>query len=278
MLITLAAAIVAVAVTVMLTTSKFARTESWRATVTPLASIIGSGFLISGPILANEFGSGALLAMAILLAIAYAVGAVVRFNILHVENYLGGAPLHDPVAWLSRVTQVVLALAYAVSVAYYLKLLAEFSLKPLAVPQHLHTIVSNLAVTAIIGILMLLAFAGGLKRVEHLAHGTVSIKIGIIVGLVAALALWWAFNIGTAEHPPAMRLSWNSIPLLLGLLITVQGFETSRYLGHGYSVEVRIRTMKWAQWIASAIYLAFLALLTPFLASAAQGRRCRRNP
>ena len=45
------------------------------ATVTPLASIIGSGFLISGPLLAREFGGAAFWAMAVLLLLAYAVGA-----------------------------------------------------------------------------------------------------------------------------------------------------------------------------------------------------------
>ena len=57
--------------------------------------------------------------------------------------------------------------------------------------------------------------------------------------------------------------------MLLGLIITVQGFETSRYLGHDYPPEMRIRTMRHAQWIASGIYLAFIALLTPFLSRAA---------
>lgn len=55
------------------------------------------------------------------------------------------------------------------------------------------------------------------------------------------------------------------MPLLLGLLITVQGFETSRYMGDSYDQATRVRTMRYAQWLSSAIYLAFLALLTPFL-------------
>jgi hypothetical protein len=56
--------------------------------------------------------------------------------------------------------------------------------------------------------------------------------------------------------------------LLLGLLITVQGFETSRYMGDSYDQATRVRTMRHAQWLSSAIYLAFLALLTPFLREA----------
>ncbi|AMK26248.1 hypothetical protein [Sphingobium sp. TKS] len=269
MIITFIALACAAAVTAFLAFGRFARTDSWRATVTPLASIIGSGFLICGPILAREFGRAAIIAEAILLLIAYAAGAVIRFNIVHVENYLGAARSNDPVAWLARVTQGVLAIAYAVSVAYYLKLLAEFLLKPLDMDPAWHTPASNAIVTTIIVAIVALAFGNGLRRVEHLAHGTVALKIGIIAGLLVALACWWLTN-AAADPLPPVRVNWGSISLLLGLVITVQGFETSRYLGHAYDQALRIRTMRHAQWIASAIYLAFLALLTPFLGRAAQ--------
>lgn len=273
MLITIVAALAAIAVTVLLVLSPLTRTDAWRATVTPLASIIGSGFLICGPFLAREFGGAALPAMAALLLLAYAVGAVVRFNIIHVEGHADTAEFHDPIAWFARATQAVLALAYAISVAYYLKLLAEFTLKPIGVPDRWHALAANSLVTAIILAFVALAFSGGLRRVEHLAHGSVSLKIGAIAGLLAGLACWWVIHAGATPAPPPARLSANSIPTLLGLLITVQGFETSRYLGHGYSQATRIRTMRYAQWISSAIYLAFLALLTPFLgrATGAQG-------
>lgn len=272
MLITIAAGLATLIVTLLLSFGRFARSDSWRATVTPLASIIGSGFLISGPLLAHDFGSAAIVAMAALLAIAYAVGWVIRFNIVHVEGYLAKAAPADTVVWVARATQIVLALAYAISVAYYLKLLAEFSLKPLAVPDNWHMLASNGIVTAIILLLMLLAFSGDIRRVEHLAHGTVSVKIGIIGGLLTGLGCWWIQHLGHTEPRPPARLSWESIPILLGLLITVQGFETSRYLGHAYSPELRARTMRHAQWIASAIYLAFLALLTPVLGRAAHAQ------
>ena len=269
MLITMVALVCAIATTLFLTFGRFARSESWRATVTPLASIIGSGFLICGPILAREFGRAAIIAEAALLLIAYAAGAVIRFNIVHVENYLASAGFHDRISWLARLTQGVLAIAYAISVAYYLKLLAEFLLKPIETSDAWHAVISNGIVTALIMAIIALAFGNGLRRVEHLAHGTVSLKIGVIAGLLAGLACWWLTN-ATADPLPPSRVSWASIPLLLGLVITVQGFETSRYLGHAYSQELRIRTMRHAQWAASAIYLAFIALLTPFLGRAAE--------
>ena len=164
--------------------------------MTPLASIIGSGFLICGPLLAKEFGSAAILAMAALLAIAYAVGAVIRFNIIHVENIAPKLSLHDPMAWAMRAAQVMLAIAYAVSVAYYLKLLAEFTMKPLAVPAEWHELVANILVTVIILALTALTFSGDIRKIEHAAHASVSVKLGIIAGLLAGLAAWWAMRSG----------------------------------------------------------------------------------
>jgi len=272
MLIPFVAIACAILVTLALSIGRFARSESWRAMVTPLASIIGSGFLISGPILAREFGSAAIPAEIVLLLIAYAAGAVIRFNIIHVENYLAKAGFNDPVSWIARGTQGVLAIAYTISVAYYLKLLAEFLLKPLAVADGWHDLLSNGIVTAIVVVIVALAWGGSLHRVERVAQDSVSVKLGIIAGMLAGLACWWIVNPSIAPLPPA-KLSWNSIPLLLGLVITVQGFETSRFIGYEYSQAVRVRTMRYAQWTAAAIYLLFLALLTPFLeqASRAEG-------
>lgn len=259
-----------VAVTALLSFGRFAHTPTWRATVTPLASIIGSGFLICGPLLAKEFGSAAVFAMAALLLLAYAVGAVVRFNIVHIENIAPQLSLHAPMAWFMRAAQAMLALAYAVSVAYYLKLLAEFALKPIHLTPSAHALVSNLLVTVIIAALTALTFSGSIKKIEHAAHATVSLKLGVIAGLLAGLAAWWLLHANASAPLPPMRLSWSGVPLLLGLLITVQGFETSRYMGGSYSQATRVKTMQYAQWISAAIYLAFLLCLTPFLQRAAQ--------
>ena len=62
------------------------------ATSTPLSSIFGSGFLIIVPILAGAVGPYAVLAMAAVCALAYAVGSVIRFNIKHAEAVLAGTP------------------------------------------------------------------------------------------------------------------------------------------------------------------------------------------
>ena len=52
---------------------------------------------------------------------------------------------------------------------------------------------------------------------------------------------------------------------MLGLIILVQGFETSRYLGEAYDRETRVHTMRSAQLLSSLIYIVFIALITPYL-------------
>ena len=106
--------------------------SNWKATVTPLASIMGSGFLVSAPLLAGIVGNLAVVCMALLLALAYMVGGAIRFNIRHFEpiENKGHGPAQD-IAFLSR---IVLVGAYFISVTYYLELLAAFLLK--AVGMH----------------------------------------------------------------------------------------------------------------------------------------------
>lgn len=269
-MIAAAAIAVGLLVTLLLTVGPIARSETWRATVTPLASIIGSGFLICGPLLAREFGAAAFGAMTALLLLAYAVGAVIRFNIAHVEPLAETMRANDPLAWVMRAAQAMLGIAYAVSVAYYLKLLAEFALKRAPVPAAFHAPIANGLVTLIILSFVAMTFSGSVRRIEHAAHATVSAKIGIIAGLLTGLAIWWVQHASAETSLPVARISLESVPMLLGLLITVQGFETSRYLGDSYSREVRIRTMRLAQALSSVIYLAFIGLLTPLLGRAQQ--------
>jgi predicted lipid-binding transport protein (Tim44 family) len=83
--------IVALAMGAYLAFSKrLAASSNWKATVTPLASIMGSGFLVSAPLLAGIVGNLAVVCMAILLVLAFAVGGAIRFNIRHFEPIARG--------------------------------------------------------------------------------------------------------------------------------------------------------------------------------------------
>lgn len=232
------------------------RSEVWRATVTPLASIIGSGFLIAGPILSYSFGDAAWLAMLALCALGYLYGAVMRHNIEHIEPNLAKLPRAE--ALIERASDFVLALSYFVSVSYYLNLFAAFGLRVFGVGDRLAVqIVASVAIAAVGAI----GLIGGLRALERLEVGAVGLKLSVIAGLLVALVLYVSSAHGTwPQIEPQKGL--GSIQVLLGLVILVQGFETSRYLGAEHDARMRIRTMRYAQWISTIIYVGFVFLLT----------------
>jgi hypothetical protein len=234
--------------------------SNWKATVTPLASIMGSGFLVSAPLLAGIVGNLAVVCMALLLALAYMVGGAIRFNIRYFEpiENKGHGPAQD-IAFLSR---IVLVGAYFISVTYYLELLAAFLLKAVGV----HSQVAANGITT----LLLLAIGGigmwrGLKELEAVEKYAVAFNLGMIGALLVSLAIYNVRMVlgGTWALPSISSvIDIHDLRVLLGLLIVVQGFETSRYLGDEHPAEQRIATMRAAQLVSTVIYLLFIALAT----------------
>ncbi len=158
--------------------------------------------------------------------------------------------------WLDRAADLALILAYFVSVAYYLDLLADFALKAFGVVDPM---VAHGMTTAILALLGTLGYFGGLRWLEHVELGSVGLKLAMIAALIAALA--WALGSEVAAGTVAVRPladqaeGFDAVRILLGLIILVQGFETSRYLGDSYDRATRVRTMRHAQWIAFVVYM-----------------------
>ncbi|SLN64038.1 hypothetical protein [Oceanibacterium hippocampi] len=230
--------------------------SAWRATVTPLASIIGSGFLILGPLLDRTYGAYAVLAMALLCAAAYAFGSAIRFNIRQLASETG---IGRVAGRLDRLSSWALAFAYVVSVAYYVRLFGSFAVELTPVNDAEH---ARLVTTAVLAAIGLYGLIRGLRALEHVEQVAVGLKLGIIAGLIVGLAFYLVElnGGGTLPEPSLPTLDRHGILVGFGLLITVQGFETSRYLGAEYDAETRIRTMRNAQLIATAIYLVYIAL------------------
>jgi hypothetical protein len=186
--------------------------------IPPLASIIGSGFLIAGPLLGR-------------------------------------------------------ALAYAVAVAHYLTLLGSFHVEQATWQTGREA--ARWIATALVLPIAGAGRAGGLRRVIAAERHVVAFQPAVIAGFLAALA---GHAVAVARDGGAAALlpvppegGAGSLPVLLGLLIVVQGFETSRYLGDAFDRGTRIRTMSKAQWVTAAIYLLFFLLLLPVLPAAMQG-------
>ena len=242
---------------------KLIRWPLWRATVTPLASIIGSGFLVAGPILAPIAGRYAVLAMLALCATGYLFGSAIRYNIRNVEA--SGRDTTTRFETLTeRTSDFALVLAYFISVTYYLNLFASFGLRAIGIINPDST---RAVATAVILLVGLIGTFRGLRALENVEAWSVGLKLALITGLIAGLLLWTGDAAISGNYalpditPPLTR---ENIGILLGLVILVQGFETSRYLGEAYDRETRVKTMRWAQLISSAIYIVFILLITPF--------------
>lgn len=235
--------------------------RNWRATVTPLASIIGSGFLVCGPILAHAAGRLAWIAMGGLCALGYLFGAAIRQNILVFNDKKTDGPFHT---WIERVSDWTLLVAYFISVAYYLNLFAAFGLRLGGLTDEIWIRACASIVIAIVGAI---GFGGGLRALERLEIGAVGIKLCVIGGLFAALLFAnasAAFS-GDLHWPQTVHAHGAyELQVLIGLVILVQGFETSRYLGAEYDAETRVKTMRRAQWISSAIYVIFILLVSRY--------------
>lgn len=238
---------------------RLAGSSRWQATVTPLASIMGSGFLISAPLLGGIVGLWATVAMGVLLILAYFVGSAIRFNIRHFEPIEHERGVAQTVAFVSR---VVLVLAYFISVVYYLELLAVFALHFFDISNRVE---ANLITS---GLLLVIATVGvwkGLDSLEKVERFAVAINLGMIGSLLVGLI---AYHLGLFSSEkwalPEIEsiIDTGDLRVLLGLLIVVQGFETSRYLGSKHSPEERIQTMRNAQLISAGIYLSFVSLAT----------------
>jgi hypothetical protein len=234
------------------------RSRSWRATVTPLASIIGSGFLVLAPILVRDFGHWAVLVMAGLCLTTYAIGAAIRWNILVLDGSFGLLPLNRWEVGLERLSSLALSFAYVISVCYYMNLYGAFSV---SLTRFSDVFYGKLVTTVTLVVIAIIGWLRGLKGLERAEEISVGIKLAIIAGLLAGM-VHYALGLlsgGTVVHNN-VQVGWGSLRVAFGLLITVQGFETSRYLEEEHDAATRIKTMRYAQWISAAIYILFIGL------------------
>lgn len=233
--------------------------RGWRATVTPLASIIGSGFLVVGPILDASFGYAAPVAMMALCGLAFLFGGAIRANIARIA--LTADNRSRPELFIERVSSWILIFAYVISVAYYLNLFGAFAVS--LTDDGGSRFEARLVTTAVFFFIAVTGLIRGFDALEGLEKTSVSLKLAIIAGMMVGLVHFLADKVIADEvviNPPQAG-GWTAVALVFGLLVTVQGFETSRYLGLEYTAETRIKSMKYAQFIASIIYVAYIGFL-----------------
>lgn len=249
------------AVSFLLRPSMF-RSALWRATLTPLSSIMGSGFLIMAPLLASVVGALSPLAVLGIVLLAYSIGHVIRFNITHIEPKLANGGLAGHTREIEYLSNVVLVGAYVIAVAFYLSLLSNFVLSCLGLSE---PVAERLLTTGIIAFIAVVGYFKGLTGLERLEGVSAAIQLSVVLALIAGLAI---FAVGfldggklAFDHPD--RDVWTQFRILAGALLVVQGFETSRFLGEKYSPDVRIRSMRIAQLVSGILYVVSVLLLMP---------------
>ena len=261
MLLNTIAIVITVIMGIILFNHRIRLSSQWRATVTPLASIIGSGFLIVAPLLHSVMGKWALLGMVVLSIFAYSLGGVIRFNIRYAEEYIA-SNVEGKIAKLEVIGQWFLGGAYAISVAFYISLFSAFIFDRIGVTD---LTIIKLITTLILLVIMVIAWLRGAKGLEVIELYAVTIKLAIIVGVLVAL-LSYDISTGTAwfQHNPISELGLiETLSILAGMLMVTQGFETTRFMGGQYSVTQRIKAVKYSQNIATLLYVLFIGLTCP---------------
>lgn len=159
----------------------------WQATVTPLASIIGSGFLIIAPMLGGIVGNMTPWVMLLIVVFAYLIGGVIRFNIRHVEPLLSNGTMPAGQRFIEHVSNLTLFLAYIISVAFYLRLMSAFVLRGIG---EFTATEANALTTAVLLFIGIAGWRRGLKGLELLEEYSVSIKLAIIGTFLLALGFY----------------------------------------------------------------------------------------
>ena len=258
--------VIAASVLLFMYQPRFTKSRSWHATLTPLSSIIGSGFLIIAPLLASVVGTYSPLAVTGIVVLAYAIGGVIRFNIIHAEPLIHDREAYPVIYKIDLFANAVLSFAYVTAVAFYLSLLSSFLLTYIGFGDSPD--LERSLTTVIIVFIAAAGYIRGLGGLEKLEAYSMSLQLSIVAALLIGVVIY-DFNFLRSEQSLIFEVKdrdWLTKAFILaGILLVVQGFETSRFLGEKYSAQIRVRTMRQAQLISGALYVVSVVALLPIV-------------
>jgi hypothetical protein len=256
--------VIAVSVLLFMFHPRLTKSRHWQATLTPLSSIIGSGFLIIAPLLTSVVGLYSPLAITAIVLLAYAIGGVIRFNIIHAEPLLHDREANPVIYKIDLLANTTLSFAYVTAIAFYLSLLSSFLLTYLGFGDS--PTLERTLTTTIIVFIAATGFFRGLGGLEKLEAYSMSLQLSIVAALLIGIFVY-DYNFIQTEQALALdvpdRELITKIFILFGVLLVVQGFETSRFLGEKYNAEIRVRTMRRAQLISGVLYVVSVIALLP---------------
>lgn len=235
------------------------------AAVPPLASIFGSGFLIIVPVLERTLGALSVVGIAGVCGFAWLVGMTIRHNVARAEVLREEEELGPLTEKAEDAADLVIALAYVISVALYLRIMAQYVVEFAGSSSELaERGLASGTVLLIAGIGIARGFSG-LDKMERLALGAVVAMTTVLGGVLFVTDAGELLGGGVSLPPVPSKSLTNVLLVLGGIVITVQGFETVRYLREEYDRETRIWACRLSQIVSSAVYIGFVAVATPLM-------------
>ncbi len=241
---------------------KVQQSDRYQALVVPLANIMDVGFLVLSPIIVVLVGYAAPLFMLGICLVAIAAGFVIAYNIRHYEPLVGSP---DPLHRVAAVANWSLFAASMANIAYYTMLLMTLVLLPLELYSEDRVTTTSVIVLIVV---IVVGYSGRLPILNRLGDRTTAFNLAALFAVLAAFAVYniqeaIGGNWGFPTYEPTVDST--TLRQIVGLFAMVQGFEASRYIGARFSGEVRVSTMRWAQVIATSVFVLLIALvLLPF--------------
>ena len=173
-----------VAAAILAVHPRLAHARLWKATITPLAFIIGSGFLVLGPILEDCLRPLCTCYHAGTCVGAYLFGSAIRFNMSVIDQEDRKRTLIE--VRFEMLSSWVLAFAYIISVAYYLNLFGAFGVSLTTVDDAFSARILSSAIFPLDPLDRLVARLCIVQAFEQVA---VDAKLAIIAGLLFGLGI-----------------------------------------------------------------------------------------
>ncbi len=222
---------IAVIVLLFMYQPRLTKSKSWQATLTPLSSIIGSGFLIMAPLLASIVGEYSPVAVIGIVVLAYAIGGVIRFNIINAEPLLHDKKTHPLIYKIDLFANTVLSFAYVTAVAFYLSLLSSFFLTYIGFDDSPN--LERLMTTIIIVFIATTGFIRGLGGLEKLEAYSMSLQLSIVAALLIGIFVY-DFNFIQSERALTFDVKDRSLItkafMLSCMMLVLQRSATSPFL------------------------------------------------
>jgi len=235
------------------------------ASVTPLASIFGSGFLIIVPVLERTLGAHALFGIVGVCVFIWFVGTAVRHNVATAELLKEAGRLDPATQRVEQVADLVIVVAYVISVALYLRIMSQYVVEFAGSgSDSAERALASAAVLLIVGVGVMRGFAG-LDLMERFALGAVLVITTVVGGALFFTDAVDLLGSGIDLAPVPGEGLTDVLLVLGGIVITVQGFETVRYLADEYDRDTRILACRLSQLVAASIYIGFVAVATPVM-------------